>query len=250
MKDAFLSEKEILKILINFYYDAQKENKAFYLQHFSNLVSLKSYFLKGKEVKKYLPNMATVLDWGTGFGQMSLILENLGLDIVSFDISIPEKNLFNKIKAKPILGDKIILPFKNESFDGVVSCGVLEHVSDLEGSLKEIYRVLKKEGYLFIFNFPYKYSPSEFYAFLRKISSHPLKLTRQSLYNILKQNNFTDVKIFYDNGISKRLSGPLKFLKNLYNKFPNFFLFLDVLIVKTPILRNVLSNSLKAIAKK
>jgi len=250
MNGVHLSEKKIIEILINLYQEARKDGQANYMEHLSNLVSLKSYLIRGKEIKKYFQNEVKILDWGAGFGQMLLILENLGFNVVPFDIVIPEKNLFNRIKAKPILGDKTILPFKNESFDAVLSCGVLEHVPDPEGSLREINRILKKEGYFFVFNFPYRYSLSELYASLRKTSCHPLKLTKGALSKILEKNNFKNIRVSYENSIPKNLSGRLRFLRNLYNKFPNFFLFLDNLITKTPFVRSILSNSLKVVAKK
>lgn len=42
------------------------------------------------------------------------------------------------------------LPFSSESFDVVISTQMLEHVKDPTKVLKEIYRVLKKEGTVFL----------------------------------------------------------------------------------------------------
>lgn len=42
------------------------------------------------------------------------------------------------------------LPFASESFDVVISTQMLEHVKDPAKVLKEIYRVLKKEGVVFL----------------------------------------------------------------------------------------------------
>ena len=49
------------------------------------------------------------------------------------------------------------LTFSDESFDLIITSDVLEHVSDLEKALSEIYRVLKPDGY-HIFTIPVDYS--------------------------------------------------------------------------------------------
>ncbi len=253
MKNNHLFNRKICRIIEKFYsqYLNTNKNLANYSLHLSNSVSIQSYILKGREIKKYLKNNSKILDWGACFGQMSFILEKLGLNVKAYDIAIPEINLFKLIPKEPLQGKApVSLPFRDKSFDAVLSCGVLEHVPDMEGSLKEISRILKDDSYFFIYNFPYKYSPSEYYATLKKISAHPLKLTIKSLKEILKRNGFNIVKIAYENGIPKNLNSPLKFLRPIYNKFPLFFLNLDKLIIAVPLLRNILSNSIKVIAKK
>ncbi|MBS3157753.1 methyltransferase domain-containing protein [Candidatus Woesearchaeota archaeon] len=54
------------------------------------------------------------------------------------------KNIF------PVNADGCKLPFKTESFDGVLLAEVIEHVPDALGMLSECCRVLKKEGYLIL----------------------------------------------------------------------------------------------------
>src|SRR6478672_3807872 len=45
-----------------------------------------------------------------------------------------------------IVGDIHNLPFADESIDAVICLAVLEHVEDPIKAMKEIYRVLKKDG--------------------------------------------------------------------------------------------------------
>ena len=88
--------------------------------------------------------------------------------------------------------DPIHLPYEDESFDAVVSVGVLEHVRQFGGneikSLKEIHRILKKDGLFLCFHFPNKYSWIE--ALARRIPSkhyHPYLFTKKDIYH-LNQN--------------------------------------------------------------
>ena len=58
-----------------------------------------------------------------------------GIDIIDQKINFP----FNKAQSNN-------LPFEKNSFDVIVSLETFEHIKDLEGSLKEIRRVLVKDG--------------------------------------------------------------------------------------------------------
>ena len=49
-----------------------------------------------------------------------------------------------------VQGDLLNLPIKDESVDTILCTGVLEHVSDPNKAVEEIYRVLKFEGRVFI----------------------------------------------------------------------------------------------------
>lgn len=48
-----------------------------------------------------------------------------------------------------IVGDAHNLPFKDNSIDGIAICAVLEHIEDPKTAVNEIYRVLKKGGYVY-----------------------------------------------------------------------------------------------------
>ena len=57
-----------------------------------------------------------------------------GLDTVSFDLDDPDAKF----------------PFKDETFDAVISLATLEHILNLEHHMNEIKRILKKDGHLYI----------------------------------------------------------------------------------------------------
>lgn len=103
----------------------------------------------------------SILDYGFGCGLLNLYLLINGYRNV-FGIEVDEikyKYLISKIEnfeypsiwEKNFIlynGDKI--PYEDERFDLVISDQVLEHVKYVEGSLKEIYRVTKNNGYIYL----------------------------------------------------------------------------------------------------
>jgi ubiquinone/menaquinone biosynthesis C-methylase UbiE len=104
------------------------------------------------------------LDWGCGFGQVSHLLREAGVDVVPFDYR-PDRTTpgVERLERYPELEahvspDPVSLPFPDASFDSALSCGVLEHVSDPDGSLEELRRVLRRGGTLYVYNLPNRWS--------------------------------------------------------------------------------------------
>jgi ubiquinone/menaquinone biosynthesis C-methylase UbiE len=101
-------------------------------------------------VNKIKPEL--ILDVGCGGGIFVRELKNkfkiFGCDIsLELILSIPKENS----KKKNFLvcrAEK--LPFKKENFDLVICSELLEHLKEIDFALLEIYRVLKKKGYLIV----------------------------------------------------------------------------------------------------
>ena len=112
-------------------------------------------------------NPGRLLDWGCGWGQMTVLLRGAGVDAVAFDHrSDLEATTVEPLERFPgvevhLSPELVRLPFDAESFDSVLSCGVLEHVPDPEGSLEELARVLKLGGMFYVANLPNRYSYTE-----------------------------------------------------------------------------------------
>ena len=108
--------------------------------------------LNKRKVKK-------VLDLGCGAGRNLLYLakkefEMYGIDIAEKGIEITKKNLRKeKLKANLKIGNVFKkLPYKSNFFDAVVSVQVLQHnnLSQINKAIKEIERILKPQGIVFI----------------------------------------------------------------------------------------------------
>ena len=93
----------------------------------------------------------TLLDFGCGAGDNSIRFARAGFNITGFDISENNikscKQLFEKndIEADFRVSVAEELPFQDESFDMVAGIDILHHV-DIPASIKEVRRVLKKNG--------------------------------------------------------------------------------------------------------
>lgn len=91
-----------------------------------------------------LPAGARVLDLGARAG--SFHTERRDIAVVRLDLENPGE----RQSGAYIIGDAARMPLKAGSFELVVSNHSLEHFSDLRGALKEIRRVLKSDGGLFV----------------------------------------------------------------------------------------------------
>lgn len=164
------------------------------IYHFSSYISASQYSNAYDLVRKYGKEASNVLDWGTGSGHFSYFLLSQEHNVTAFTIE-RESNLAdslqNSYKDKyKILSDQNPtkpLPFNDDSFDMVVSIGVLEHVRETQNteinSLSEIRRVLKQNGIFICYHFPNKYS------WIESITKH-----LQSKYNHNYKYTYNDIK--------------------------------------------------------
>ncbi len=98
-----------------------------------------------------------VLDLASGPGWVTELLNRMNIRTVSIDLSIDMVRLGReRIKANSfrqsslhayfITCDALFLPFADESFDGVICMNALHHMPSYEQAMREIFRVLKREG--------------------------------------------------------------------------------------------------------
>lgn len=98
----------------------------------------------------------TILDAGCGTGVFTLDILSAGTQIVGLDISFP---MLRRAREKsggypfyPILGDIAALPFREGSFDKVVSVTAIEFIEDARSAVAELFRVTKKGGVIVVAN--------------------------------------------------------------------------------------------------
>jgi len=144
---------------------------------------------------------ACLLDIGTGTGRLlSWIRERLPeMDIIGLDFS---EGMLRRAAAKDILSgvsllqaDAECLPFKEDTFDFVISNSVYQWVNDLYCALSEVRRILKKGGWFFFSVFG-RDTLQELEFCIRTIKSHlrlhPLP-DKDEIREVLERIDFKDI---------------------------------------------------------
>jgi ubiquinone/menaquinone biosynthesis C-methylase UbiE len=155
-----------------------------------------------------LPENFRVLDAGCGTGLMTGAMFGAGLrpqQTVAFDLSnkslvVAKKEFIEDKKVihntvKYVQGNILAYPFENNSFDLILTCGVLEYVP-LDEGFAEIARVLRPDGYVLFL--PVRPSLvgkvlERVYSFKAPKTKHILK-TVNAHFNILEHHKFPIVE--------------------------------------------------------
>lgn len=145
------------------------------IQHKENPTLLKRKLDSFELYKEYIKG--DILDWGCGTGLTSYIvkthLKDQFTEIYGCDIRDRTDEILSQQTGLIYsnLEHHYKMPYKDRSFDIIIAEGVLEHVANDYESLKEIYRILKDDGYFAITFLPNKLSYTE--AISQSLSSFP-----------------------------------------------------------------------------
>ena len=144
-----------------------------------------------------------VLDAGCGGGRYSYAISCLGakkvtaVDFGTIGLSIAKKN-YKNVKNLKFKNENVLdLSFKDNTFDVVISNGVIHHTTNLKKGIKEIVRVCKPGGKIWL----YLYSTGGVFWYSKKLMNKlmkkiPYDLTHNFLEMIGKPKNRF---IFMDN---------------------------------------------------
>lgn len=136
-----------------------------------------------------------ILDVGCGTGLLLKELERMGkvygIDSSSLAVSFCKTRGISDVKQ----GDATNIPFDDCTFDVVLALDILEHVKDDYLALREIKRVVKKQGVIIIFvpAFKFLWGKSD------KISRHYRRYAKKELINLIERNNLKILRFSYFN---------------------------------------------------
>jgi SAM-dependent methyltransferase len=219
--------------------------------HLDQPIGLWNYIRIAEDITRQLHPGAKILDWGCGYGQMTYLLKRRGFDVTSFDIGDPQQV---DMPAIPLCrGLEIVhslhptaLPFANNSFDAVLSCGVLEHVDEFSQpgnereSLREMARILPPKGQFFIYQLPQRYAWQE--AVIRRLRlgyAHPRRYTGSEITQMLEAAGFSVQRMRRANLIPKNLTGMPNRLRTFYSRFSRQLIAVDGALCHIPLLAQV-----------
>ncbi|MCL7412211.1 MAG: class I SAM-dependent methyltransferase [ANME-2 cluster archaeon] len=105
---------------------------------------------------RYAPSSGIILDAGCGIGRYAIPLVMQGYNVIGMDVSMVALGELDKAKQRRSIGielaaaDTYHLPFKDNTFNGVVCFGVLQHLLETEqrAALGEFNRILTPGGIL------------------------------------------------------------------------------------------------------
>ena len=220
------------------------------------------YRLKIDLIKKFLNKYKTdgyILDVGSNTCGESEILNQDGHRMVPTDINEIALSLSKKRSLKYrnqkmdyFAIDAHNIPFQNETFDKITAIEVLHHLENLNLSLIEMFRVLKKGGLLFAYE-PYALNP---YRRLSEIRDYFRGTIEKSFYLNQIKKNFINAgfEIIELSMISLPISTTKidnanfirKIIKTLYSKlsqkYPSIFGMIVVVAKKPGVLKNNYEN--------
>lgn len=171
----------------NQYYKLEREHWWFKVREEILKSQLNYYLEKNKE--------QTIMNVGAATGRSSEMLNNFG-KVTSIEYDKIVCDLINaKTNLNYIHASITELPFPDNSFDVICAFDVIEHVEKDLLAIKELKRVCKKEGYIFVtvpaFNFLWSQHDL--------INHHFRRYNSKQLTNLFLENSLNKVKTTYFN---------------------------------------------------
>lgn len=218
--------------------------------HIDQPIGIWNYIRIANSIADQVPS-GHILDWGCGYGQMTYLLMRRGLHVTAFDIGEPSSESLPSVYLSREM--RVVysthptnLPFSDESFDAVLSSGVLEHIDEgsepgnESKSLLEIARVLRPGGHLLIYQLPQRYAWQEALGRRLKLGyAHPRRYTAGEITALLRHAGYSVTSMRRANLIPKNLTGMPSVVREAYSRFSTILIALDGILCKIPGLNNL-----------
>ncbi len=187
-------------------------------------------------LRQYLPKKAKILDLGGGAGVYTFPLSKMGYEMYLADLSddliheakiVKENDNYENVKSCDIVNATDLSIYEDNQFDVVLLFGPLYHLQDEEERqlcIREISRVLKKEGLVFASFIPYL---SGSIAIIDRYFKHPEQVDMNNLKEVFKSGKFTNVS---NNGFQEGYYPSSEEIEKLFQE--NHFEKVDVLSIR------------------
>jgi len=142
-----------------------------------------------------------LLDIGSGSGQFLYEMKQFGINVYGLEPGDFDRNSAKKEKIEIKNTDLLKARYQNESFDIITLNHVLEHIQYPRGTIKEIYRILKKGGKMVIGVPNYKCLAYSIFGknwYQLDVPRHFNDFSDKILVKILKEEGFRINKIRYN----------------------------------------------------
>jgi SAM-dependent methyltransferase len=241
-----MSQRQANQADFDFLLSTARAGKALGLEHFIHLdqpIGIWNYIRIADDVARQMP-LGKLLDWGCGYGQMTYLLRRRGFQVTAFDIEskLPDIELCRGLDVV-CATHPVNLPFEDQTFDCILSCGVLEHVDEYsepgneKKSLRELARVLRPDGYLLIYQLPQRHAWQE--AIIRRLRlgyAHPRRYSASEITEMLREAGYTVLRIRHANLIPKNLTGMPQIIRATYSRASRVLIALDGILCRIPVL--------------
>lgn len=172
-----------------------------------------------------------VIEVGCGSARLSCFLASLGYNTTCMDFSenalkVAKKNYYlTKNQGEFIVGDVQNMPFEDNTYDVVISTGLLEHFKDPQIVINEMTRILKPEGIFYSDIVPDKFSLFRSHLlFLKKLNLwtddewYEIELNKKDIITMLQSADLTDINVFPAGVFIPQLPFKISSLKKLEYK--------------------------------
>jgi SAM-dependent methyltransferase len=143
-----------------------------------------------------LQRESLTMDIGCGVGSNLSLLKAIGLKAMGCDRSFDNLLLAkNKFFLPFINGDLENLPIRSSSVELVIATDVLEHLEDDIAGVRELCRILRRNGYLIVTvpAFQFLWGTQDI------VTGHKKRYSKRGISNVLKQNGFQIMRSSYFN---------------------------------------------------